>query len=325
MAERLIEIYAPSSRTSRVQNTLLAHHELWWCSQTFDRGTLFLVTSPAEEVESILEPVQAALGTEPGARIIVLPVEATLPKREDQRRVVEAPNGEEQEEDANRDTRKSRRSSRISRDELYEDLQVFSKITPVFIAMTFLSTIVAAVGLARDSAAIVIGAMVIAPLLGPNMALALAATLGNTNLAIRSIRANAVGLTLALVAAFGLGFFWEFNEESREILSRTEIEFSDLVLALAAGAAGALAFTTGAPASVVGVMVAVALLPPGVVFAMLLGAGRMNDAMGALLLLSTNVICVNLAAVATFLIQGVRPSDWWSHRRTLISSGLALI
>jgi uncharacterized membrane protein len=54
--------------------------------------------------------------------------------------------------------------------------------------MVVLSTIVAAVGLARDNAAIVIGAMVMAPLLGPNMALSLATTLGDTKLAFRALR-----------------------------------------------------------------------------------------------------------------------------------------
>lgn len=58
-------------------------------------------------------------------------------------------------------------------------------------------------------------------------------------------------------------------------------------------------------------MVAVALLPPLVTFGLLFGAGNISMAMGALLLFITNIVCVNLSGVATFLIQGVRPLSWW--------------
>jgi uncharacterized membrane protein len=62
-------------------------------------------------------------------------------------------------------------------------------------------------------------------------------------------------------------------------------------------------------------MVAVALLPPLVTFGMLLGAGKLSLARGALLLTAANVICVNLAGVATFVAQGVRPRTWWEADR----------
>jgi uncharacterized membrane protein len=93
------------------------------------------------------------------------------------------------------------------------------------------------------------------------------------------------------------------------------VRFSDIALALAAGAAGALAYTTAAPGALIGVMVAVALLPPTVTFGMLLGSGHMRAALAALLLLLTNLICVNLAGVLAFLVQGVRPRTWWEADR----------
>ena len=80
------------------------------------------------------------------------------------------------------------------------------------------------------------------------------------------------------------------------------------------GAAGALAFTAGVPAVVVGVMVAVALLPPLAVAGMLAGAGE-PGAVGALTLCLTNVTCINLSAMATFYLQGVRPRTWWEAGR----------
>jgi uncharacterized membrane protein len=101
----------------------------------------------------------------------------------------------------------------------------------------------------------------------------------------------------------------------REIASRTEVGLSDVALALAAGSAGALAFTTGLSAAVVGVMVAVALLPPLATVGLLLGSGHPRLAVGALLLTLTNIVCVNLAGVATFLWQRVNPRHWWEADR----------
>jgi uncharacterized membrane protein len=86
-------------------------------------------------------------------------------------------------------------------------------------------------------------------------------------------------------------------------------------LALASGAAGALAFTTGLPSALIGVMVAVALMPPLVAFGMLLGGGYPAQSLGPLLLLATNVICLNLAAVGTFVAKGIRPRTWWEAER----------
>lgn len=91
----------------------------------------------------------------------------------------------------------------------------------------------------------------------------------------------------------------------------------DIALALAAGSAGALAFTTGVPAVVVGVMVAVALLPPLVVTGLLAGSGHFDRAVSAFILVTANVTCLNLAAVGTFLMQKVRPRTWWEAERAL--------
>ncbi|MHC4493145.1 MAG: TIGR00341 family protein, partial [Planctomycetota bacterium] len=100
-------------------------------------------------------------GTE-GFRVILLPVEATIPR---------PPEPEPEPEPPPR--------SRVGREELLDDLASGTRITTVYLALVVLSTIVAAVGLMRDNVAVVIGAMVIAPLLTPNVALALATALGD--------------------------------------------------------------------------------------------------------------------------------------------------
>lgn len=104
---------------------------------------------------------------------------------------------------------------------------------------------------------------------------------------------------------------------------RTEVALTDVIIALASGAAGALAFTTGAPAALVGVMVAVALMPPLVVFGMVLATGDIAMASGAGLLLFTNIICVNLAGTLVFRVQGLTPRQWWQSARAARITAIA--
>lgn len=204
---------------------------------------------------------------------------------------------------------------RISRDELMADVLDATQVTRVYLMLAFISAMVAAGGVLRDNVAIVIGAMVIAPLLGPNIALCLAATLADLDLARTSLRANATGVVVALIPSVLLGLLVDVNMDSSEIASRTRVDLADLAIAIASGGAGVLAFTTGLSSAVIGVMVAVALMPPLVTFGMLLGAGQFQPAGGALLLLVANVICVNLAGTVMFYLQGVRPQHWWEAKR----------
>jgi uncharacterized membrane protein len=85
---------------------------------------------------------------------------------------------------------------------------------------------------------------------------------------------------------------------------------------MAAGVAGAMSFTTALTTSLVGVMVAVALMPPLAVCGMCMGAGQWDLAEGAAVLLLTNLVCVDLAAVCTFLVQAIKPRDWWDVKRS---------
>ncbi len=199
--------------------------------------------------------------------------------------------------------------------------------------MVIISSIVASIGILNGNIAVIIGAMVIAPLLGPNVALALATTLGDLELLKNCIKSNLTGIIAALIFSLVLGFLLndrltintDLKEFYPELYSRTQVGMGDIALALASGSAGALSFTMGLPSALIGVMVAVALLPPLVTFGMLIGAGLIEPAIGAVLLLSVNIICVNLAGVATFLFQGVRPRTWWEASRAKRSSRIAIL
>jgi len=188
--------------------------------------------------------------------------------------------------------------------------------------MTVLSTIVATVGLYYNSVAIIVGAMVIAPLLGPNVALALGTTLGDLSLLRRGLLTGLAGIATAMMLSVLIGVLLEVNPASPEVASRTGVGVGDVAVALASGSAGALAFTTGVSTTLIGVMVAVALLPPLVTFGLLLGGPAF--AMGALSLFLMNLICVNLAGVTTFLVQGIRPASWWEKDRAAKATRVAI-
>lgn len=267
--------------------------------------------------EKLMDRLEDRFGSEDGFRLSLLPLEASLPRLGEEE--------EDEQEEEKEDENLSSRSDRISREELYEDVGGGLGVSATYLALAALSTVVAGVGLLRGDLAVVIGAMVIAPLLRPNIALALAATLGDGELALRSLKTNGAGLVVAFPLAFALGWLVEVDPTVSTLAARTSIDLGDLALALAAGAAGTLAFTRGLSAAVIGVMVAVALLPPLVAGGILLGAGHLRAATGALLLTVGNLVGVNLAAVATFWLQKVRPRRWWEAERARRSTRAAVL
>ncbi|MFG0246274.1 MAG: TIGR00341 family protein [Phycisphaerales bacterium JB052] len=272
----------------------------------------------AHVIEALSDKLEDTFSSCDHFRIFLLPVEATLPRLEEPEKETN-PTKEEPKQWAPR-------FGRISRDELDEDIRDSARTDPIYLIMVTLATIVACVGLLKDSPAIIIGAMVIAPLLGPNTALALGTTLGDFKLIRDAIRSNLIGLSLALVIAVCFGLFFDSSQElNTEFASRTVVDLGDVLLALASGAAGAIAFTSGAPATIVGVMVAVALLPPTAAAGILAGAGSWTEAAGATTLAMTNIVCINLSATGIFLIQGVRPNSWWEKDRARSASIRALI
>lgn len=218
----------------------------------------------------------------------------------------------------------ARSAAAVSREEVYANIADTAQLGVPYLALVALASVVAAIGLSRDNTAAVIGAMVVAPLLGPNMALALGMVLGDGPLVRRALRTNAAGLALALAAATTLGLLLDAEPTTPELASRTRVAVWDLLLALAAGCAGALSYTTGVPTYLTGVMVAVALLPPTVASGILLAQGELAGSLAAILLASGNVTALTLAAMLTFLWRGLRPRNWWQEERARRSARLGV-
>ncbi|QTA80982.1 DUF389 [Desulfonema limicola] len=244
-----------------------------------------------DKLQLLLDTLQNILGAQPTARIIVLPVESSLPKPDDEKR---------EKED----------SAVAAREALYEGVEKSARLDLNFAVLVILSTLVAAIGMIENNVAVVIGAMVIAPLLGPNLALSFGTALGDINLMRKSAQTLFAGLILAVGMSVVLGAFWPQALTSTELLARTEAGMDSVALALASGAAAALSLTTGLSSVLVGVMVAVALLPPAATLGLMLGDGNISLAIGAGLLLAINIVCVNLSSKIVFFVKGIRPRTW---------------
>ncbi|MHC4552155.1 MAG: TIGR00341 family protein [Planctomycetota bacterium] len=304
MALRLVEIFIPKEKQVGLFELLETFESVNIIQKETSENQLHtkLLMRP-ERTEELLDRLEARFSNVESFRIVIVGVEATIPRYNKK--------SEQQTPQA-----KSIKFARVSREELYHDIEEASELSYLFVTMLALSSVVAAIGLMRNNPAVVIGAMVIAPLLGPNIAMALASALGDLKLAKTAKRANLIGIIAPLLFAAIIGaIFNRCDVQSPEILSRTEVSLADIVLALAAGIAGTLSFTMSLSGAIIGVMVAVALLPPLVTCGILLGCGQWQLAMGAGLLFATNLICVNLAGVVTFLIQGIRPLWWWEKQR----------
>jgi len=312
----LLEFSIPDGDVDTVDSILedAAVHHVRVAGSTNGRSSIQILLD-AENVEPVSDALIGRYGHREDFRMILLSVAATMPRIEEPEPAAEEESSESSEQAAAKAEEEERASARISRDELYESLSEASDLTTVYPVMVFLSTIVAAIGLIWSDGAVIVGAMVIAPLLGPNIALAFASILGDTGLARRSLRTMAVGFAVAAVISVLIGLVVGVQPGSPEIASRVGADFGHIALALAAGAAGSLAFTTGVPAALVGVMVAVALLPPLATAGMLAGSGYSPEALRALMLFVVNVACVNLAAMTTFFLQKIRPRDWWEAKK----------
>jgi uncharacterized hydrophobic protein (TIGR00341 family) len=314
MALRFVQIYLPADQGENLKE-LLADHEVLgtWRDQYKNDRDVFHVLVPADEVEAIMDNLEDEFSGFDSFHLILLDVEAVLPNpvREDKQ-------GEQESSSA------AANPGRVSREELYNDIYEGSNIDRVYLAMTALSTVVAAFGLIGNDPAVIIGAMVIAPLLGPNMAMSLATTLGDWRLLRRAALTNLAGLALCFVLAWLMGMAVEVDTDIPSIKSRTSINYATLGLALAAGSAGTFAFTRGLSNAVIGVMVAVALVPPLVAFGMLTGAGHYYAASKAGWLVAANVVCINLAGVGTFLAQGVRPRSWHEAEQANKATAIAI-
>ncbi|WP_419767285.1 TIGR00341 family protein [Arcobacter sp.] len=231
------------------------------------------------------------MGDQVTSKVMILPIEAYLPKETEEK--------EKKENEAN-----------AAKETIYKEMKENSYISSNYISLLIFSTIVATIGLIHNNLAIIIGAMVIAPLLGPNIAFSFAASIGDTKLMYSSSKTVLFGLFISIMLPMFFAMIFNQTFDAHELLSRTEVSYDSFILALASGAAASLSITTGLSSVLVGVMVSAALLPPAAVLGIMIGSGNSDLAIGAGVLLLINITSINLASKIVFFIKGIRPRLW---------------
>ena len=195
------------------------------------------------------------------------------------------------------------RGDKISLIELFEKN---AKWNPDFIIMMGLATALAAFGLLQNSTPVVIGAMLVAPLMSPLIGSGFALVQGNLDLFRDSIKAMSYGVICGFLISFLLGFCTAEYELTLEVLARGNVNILDLSVALLSGMAAA--YSMGRPelfATIAGVAIAAALVPPLAVVGIACASGVYWLAGASAVLLVTNLVAIILGAALVFRCLGV--------------------
>lgn len=186
----------------------------------------------------------------------------------------------------NADSLSSRKLKRLHRSHMRD-----AELNEVFLVLSVGASLIATLGLLANSAAVVIGAMVVAPWITPLRAAAFAILLGEVRLLGRSLRTLLVGVSTTTLLSLILGLVAGLPKFGAEVLTRTEPNLLDLGIALVAGGLATYAkLRSDAVSSVAGTAIAVALVPPVCVMGLLLSHQRWSEASGAGLLFTTNLL-----------------------------------
>ena len=208
----------------------------------------------------------------------------------------------------------------IAREELTAAASSLAPSTKTYIIMTIVSAVIATAGLLLDSPAVVVGSMVIAPLVGPAMAASVGTVVNDHEMFSRGVRLQIGGLVLAVLTAAVFAVVVRYSNfippladvaTVPEIRERIAPDFLSLVVALGAGVAGVVSLTSGVSTALVGVMIAVALIPPAATAGIGLAWGAPLVTVGSSVLLLVNVLSINLAALIVLWYRGYRPEHWF--------------
>ncbi len=189
---------------------------------------------------------------------------------------------------------------------IYQEVKEGSEPGLRFYILVAVSTLIAGLGLVTNSTAVVIGAMLVAPLMTPIFGMTLALIRGNTELLGRSIRAEVVGVVASVFMGFILGSLAPIIEATPEMLSRTEPNLFDLLVAVLAGFAGSYAMVDEkiSPA-LPGVAIATAIVPPLANSGICFSLGAYAGGIGSFLLFFANFLSILLVASITFTVFGL--------------------
>ncbi len=193
------------------------------------------------------------------------------------------------------------------RQAIFDEVEIISTASPSFFLMVGVSTIIAAYGLLANSTAVIIGAMLVAPLMGPIFGVALGLCVGDKSLLGRSLLSELAGMMLVILMAMLIGLVPVRLGFGSELIARTQPTVYDMVIALASGIAGAYALVDERlNATLPGVAISTALVPPLATCGLSLATLRYDWAAGALLLFLANFLAIHVVAAVVFMVFGVK-------------------
>ncbi len=310
MSLRLVEIFHQKGEPEDLKFLLedIPVYEFWADKLPDGRMNVRLLLR-ARDVDKVVDVFESFFQDKERYRIVVLPVDAAVPREEEDKAEKEST-----EEPAPSEAQEA--TEGISVEELYQKISPSAKLSRRFVSLVVISSIVAAIGLLKDDVAVIIGSMVIAPLLGPFVGLSLASVLGDFELMKNSLPTVVTGAAIAVSIGLLAGYFAPSAMAfSHEVLSRSQVDFLFILLAITSGIAGAYSLTQDMPETLVGVMMAVSVLPPLVASGIMLSKHMPVQASAAFIVFLINAVCINLSGVVTFAINGIRPLKVWEAKR----------
>lgn len=304
---RLVQITIPSGKREALLSTLDDEEIDYVVSdETSSReySGIAYIPLPKSAVEPTLEALREA-GLDDDAYTVVIDANTVVSRKFEQ---LEKKYADEPDED------------QIAREELISAASSLAPSRRTYAIMTVVSAVIATAGLLLNSPAVVVGSMVIAPLVGPAMAASVGTVVNDQEMFRRGIRLQILGILLAIVSAFVFAFIVRHVHlvppladvtTIPEVSERVAPDFLSLIIAIGAGVAGIVSLMTGVSAALVGVMIAVALIPPAATVGIGLAWGQPMVSLSSAVLVSVNVLSINLSALVVLWYSGYRPDHWF--------------
>ena len=218
-------------------------------------------------------------------------------------------------------------SYQATRESLITFAQNNSRVNTEYLMLVVASAVITSLGLILDNIAVIVGGMVIAPVLGPILAITIGIVLGKAKLIKQGISAEIIGIVFAIMVGFMWGVFIPDVDLTNSLRIRMYPTLADLFIAIAAGAAAAYSLMKGQlRAGLVGVMVAASLLPVMCTIGIGISFANQEMILGAFLLLGGNYLGLLLANIIVFYIKGLKPQNWYKNKaQKIIKKSLAFI
>lgn len=315
---RLVHVLVPAGRREAVLRELDAEKIDYALTPEVGREEYEVEVSfplPATAVEPVVNRLRE-VGIEEDGFTVVLTAETVVSKR------FEA-------------LRRSYPPAALSRPELVARAEEMAPPLGTFVVMTVVSAVVATTGLLSDSAAVIIGAMIIAPVMGPAIAASVGSVLYDRTLFRRGVRLQVLGVLLAIASALVFSLVLRGTLlvppgldplAIPQVQERLTPSVLSLIIAVGAGVAAVFSLTRGVSSVLVGAMIAVALVPPAATVGIGIAWGDPLAVLEAGTLLLVNLLAVNLVALGLLWVSGYRPVEreqaGTARRRTVLTAAV---